>query len=82
MSGRLPSRSATSPPPQLPPENHPPIHRPHRSSLTPHLLHRDRQTSQARLIMERINHDRDLIRQSSIQGPRRGLRTNINLSTG
>ncbi|KAG5382663.1 hypothetical protein IGI04_034133, partial [Brassica rapa subsp. trilocularis] len=52
------------------------IHRftePHPSSLTPHLLHRDRQTSQARLNMERINRDRDLIRQSSKQGPRRGF---------
>ncbi|CAG7874552.1 unnamed protein product [Brassica rapa] len=46
---------------------------PHRSSSTPHLLHRDRLPSQMRLISERINRDRDLIRHSSIQGQGRGF---------
>ncbi|CAN7062646.1 unnamed protein product, partial [Brassica rapa subsp. trilocularis] len=41
---------------------------PHRSTSTPHLLHRDRLSSQVRLNSERVNRDRDLIRHSSIQG--------------
>ncbi|KAF3553023.1 hypothetical protein F2Q69_00010592 [Brassica cretica] len=52
---------------------------PHWSSSTPHFLHRDRLPSQVRLISERINRDRDLIRHRSIQGPRRGLHSNIDL---
>ncbi|KAH0858468.1 hypothetical protein HID58_086729 [Brassica napus] len=52
------------------------------SERAPHLLHRDRQTSLVRLISERINRDRDLIRASSKQRPRRRLRSNIDLSTG
>ncbi|CAN7043513.1 unnamed protein product [Brassica rapa subsp. trilocularis] len=41
---------------------------PHWSTSTPHFLHRDRLPSQIRLISERINRDRDLIRHNSIQG--------------
>ena len=62
--------------------HHPPIYR-----ATPELINstpsspRPR-TSQVRLIWERINRKRDLIRHSSTQTPRRRLRSIITLSTG
>ncbi|KAF2600731.1 hypothetical protein F2Q68_00007667 [Brassica cretica] len=62
--------------------HHPPIHR-----ATPELINSTPSsprppTSQVRLISERINRKRDLIRHSSTQIPRRRLRSNITLSTG
>ncbi|CAN6801416.1 unnamed protein product, partial [Brassica oleracea] len=62
--------------------HHPPIYR-----ATPELINSTPSsprppTSQVRLISERINRKRDLIRHSSTQIPRRRLRSNITLSTG
>ncbi|CAF2141419.1 unnamed protein product [Brassica napus] len=54
---------------------------PHQSSSTPHLHHRDRLPTQERLNSERVNRDRDLIRHSSKQGQRGGLRSTNDLPT-
>ena len=80
--GRLHRETTASPPFWLSPENHPTIHR-----ATPELINSTPTsprppTSQVRLISERINRKRDLIRHSSTQTPRRKLRSNITLSTG